>query len=205
MSQERKDYIKFFGAELIEVEDGRFDKAIELRDQLSEQNNWFNVNQFNNDLNVECHYNTTGVEIIEQFKEKIPDVIISGTGTGGTIMGVSKKLKEINPNLKIVAIEPFESPVMSGGKPGLHDIQGIGDGSKFLLDTNILDDIILIKSEEAIKKAKDLTKQGYFIGVSAAANILASERYSENNPNETIITFMCDRGERYLSMTNKTN
>ena len=205
MSSERKKYIKLFGAELIEVGAGDFKSAIKLRNKLAEKNDWFNVNQFHNKLNIDCHYETTGTEIVNQMRNELrpiitPDVLISGTGTGGTIMGVSKKLKELNPNLKVIVIEPDESPVMSGGKPGLHKIQGIGDGSKFLVDMNIVDDIIRIKSDDAIEKAKDLCKNGYFVGVSAAANILGAEKYSKENPNDTIVTFLCDRGDRYLSM-----
>ena len=201
MSDERKKYIKLFGAELIEVDPGDFKGAIKLRNELSEKNNWFNVNQFHNKLNIDCHYETTGTEIVNQMRnERRPNILISGTGTGGTIMGVSKKLKELNPKLKVIAIEPDESPVMSGGKPGLHKIQGIGDGSKFLVDMNIIDDIIRIKSDDAIEKAKDLCKNGYFVGISAAANILAAEKYDKENPNDTIVTFLCDRGDRYLSM-----
>ena len=200
MSDERKKYIKMFGAELIEVNEGDFKGAINLRNELALKNNWFNINQFNNQLNIDCHYHTTGNEIIKQLHPKIPDILITGTGTGGTLMGVSKKLKEINPKLEIIVIEPDESPTMSGGKPGLHKIQGIGDGSKFLADINIIDRIIRIKSEEAIQKMKELYKQGYFIGVSAAANILASEIISKEKPDKIIVTFMCDRGDRYLSM-----
>jgi cysteine synthase A len=202
MSKERKDYIKHFGAELIEVCEGDFNEAIKLRDELAFKNNWFNINQFKNELNIECHYNTTGFEIINQFKKlnKIPDILISGSGTGGTIMGVSKRLKEINPNLMIVILEPYESPVMSGGKPGLHQIQGIGDGSKFLVDMNIIDTIETVKSKDAINKMIDLHKEGYFVGISAAANILVAEKYSLKYPTYNIITFMCDRGDRYLSM-----
>ena len=200
MSDERKNYIKIFGSKLIEVAEGDFKGAIKLRNNLAMKNNWFNVNQFNNHLNIECHYHTTGNEIIKQLHPKIPDILITGTGTGGTLMGVSKRLKEINPNLEIIVIEPYESPTMSGGKPGLHKIQGIGDGSKFLADINIIDRIIQIKSEDAIKKMKDLFKKGYFVGVSAAANILASEIISKEKPNKIIVTFMCDRGDRYLSM-----
>jgi cysteine synthase A len=202
MSKERKNYIKHFGAELIEVDKGNFTEAINLRNKLALENNWFNINQFNNKLNIDCHYNTTGVEIINQFITigKIPDILISGSGTGGTIMGVSKRLKEINPNLMIVILEPYESPVMSGGKPGLHQIQGIGDGSKFLVDMNIIDFIETIKSIDAINKMKELHKEGYFVGISAAANILIAEKYSKIYPTKNIITFMCDRGDRYLSM-----
>ena len=201
MSEERKKYIKLFGGELIEVAAGDFKAAIKLRNELATKNDWFNVNQFHNKLNIDCHYETTGTEIVNQLRPIIiPDVLISGTGTGGTIMGVSKKLKELNPNLKVIVIEPDESPVMSGGEPGLHKIQGIGDGSKFLVDMTIVDDIIRIKSDDAIEKAKDLCKNGYFVGISAAANILGAEKYNKENPNDTIVTFFCDRGDRYLSM-----
>ena len=201
MSDERKKYIKMFGSELIEVSEGNFTRAIELRNNLAIENNWFNVNQFHNQLNIDCHYNTTGQEILDQLYPKIPDILISGSGTGGTIMGVSKKLKEINPNLKVIIIEPDESPVMSGGKPGLHKIQGIGDGSRFLVDLNVVDRIIRIKSNDAINKMKNLHKNGYFIGISAAANLIASEIVSKEYPDEIIVTFMCDRGDRYMSMT----
>lgn len=200
MSNERKKYIKLFGAELIEVGEGDFPGAINLRNKLSLENNWFNVNQFKNLLNIECHYNTTGEEILRQMHPEVPDILVSGTGTGGTLMGVSKKLKEVNPNLRVVAIEPAESPVMSGGKPGLHKIQGIGDGSKFLADLKVIDEIIKIKSSDAIEKMKELHRNGYFIGISAAANILAAEICADKYENKKIITFMCDRGDRYVSM-----
>ena len=200
MSKERKQLITLFGSKLNEVGDGDFDGAIKLRDTLCNAPNTFNVNQFHNLLNIECHYTTTGSEIIRQLNGKIPDVLISGTGTGGTIMGVGKRLKEINKNLKIIAVEPFESPVMSGGKPGLHDIQGIGDGSKFLVDLDFVDDIIQIKSKDAIEKAKQLCKNGYYVGISAASNCLAAEQYIKMNPNDVIVTFLCDRGDRYISM-----
>ena len=140
MSEERKNMFKFYGAELIEVEEGDFDGAIELRDKMCKDNEWFNCNQFHNPLNIQAHYMGTGPEIYNQFKdaneikECVPDVFVAGTGTGGTLMGVDKFLKEMWPNIKAVAVEPEESPVMSGGEPGLHGIQGIGDGSKFLVD-----------------------------------------------------------------------
>jgi len=201
MSEERKKYIKLFGAELIEVNPGDFKGAIKLRNKLADENKWFNINQFNNLLNIECHYNTTANEIINQLPENvIPDVLISGTGTGGTIMGISGRLKEINPNLKVIVIEPDESPVMSGGNPGLHKIQGIGDGSKFLVNMDNVDDIIRIKSNDAINKSKELCRNGYFVGISAAANILGAEQYNTKNPDKVIITFFCDRADRYLSM-----
>ena len=200
MSQERKNLIKLFGSKLLEVDDGKFDDAINLRNKYAIDNKCFNVNQFNNQLNIECHYNTTGNEILEQLNDVKPDILIDGTGTGGTIMGVSKKLKEKYPDLKVILVEPDESAVMSGGKPGLHDIQGIGDGSKFLVDLSIVHKIIRIKSKDAINKAIDLCKNGYYVGISSAANILAAEQCAKEFKNSNIVTFMCDRGDRYLSM-----
>ena len=209
MSEERKQMFRFYGAELIEVDEGDFDGAIELRDKLCEENGWFNCNQFHNPLNVEAHYKTTGPEIYEEWtlpKERgayrrtdSPDVLVLGTGTGGTLMGTGKFLKEKWPNIKIVAIEPAESPVMSGGEPGLHGIQGIGDGSKFLVDLDFVDEVITIKTEDAKEKAKELAKEGMFVGISAGANVLASERWLEDNNGKEAITILCDRGERYFS------
>lgn len=127
--------------------------------------------------------------------------LISGTGTGGTLMGCQKRLKGLHPQMAVVAVEPDESPVMSGGQPGLHGIQGIGDGSKFLVDLDVVDHIIRIKTEDAKQKAVALSKElGIFVGISAGANILAAEQYvKNNNPDGFVVTFLCDRGERYLS------
>ena len=201
MSNERKEMLRLYGAELIEVEDGKFDDAIALRDKLAEEKGWFNPRQFSNPLNIEAHYTGTGVEILYQHTNKIA-AFIDGTGTGGTLMGISRLLKEYHPNMKVVAVEPAESLVMSGGEPGLHGIQGIGDGSKFLVDLKEVDDIIIISTEEAKERAKRLSKeQGLFVGISSGANILASERLLEKYPDMegNIITILCDRGERYLS------
>jgi cysteine synthase A len=202
MSNERKQMLRLYGAELIEVEDGNFDQAISLRDKMAIENNWFNPKQFSNPLNIEAHYNGTGVEILHQHTEKIA-AFITGTGTGGTLMGTSKLLKLYHYDMKVVAVEPAESPVMSGGQPGLHGIQGIGDGSKFLVDLEKVDDIITISTNDAITRAKRLAKEnGLFVGISSGANILAAELFLEKNPNidGNIITILCDRGERYLSI-----
>lgn len=200
MSEERKQMLRLYGAELIEVEDGKFDDAIALRDELSERYGYFNPNQFHNPLNIEAHFNITANEIINQHCNI--GAFIDGTGTGGTLMGIGRKLREINPNLKVVAVEPAESPVMSGGEPGLHGIQGIGDGSKFLVNLDEVDDIIVISTQDAKDRARRLSKEmGLFVGISSGANILASEIFLEKNPNleGEIITILCDRGERYLS------
>lgn len=201
MSDERKKMLKFYGAELIEVDPGDFDGAIRLRDQLSVENGWFNTNQFHNELNIEAHFNGTAVEIIKDMPGKKISALISGTGTGGTLMGCQKRLKGLHPQMAVVAVEPDESPVMSGGQPGLHGIQGIGDGSKFLVDLDVVDHIIRIKTEDAKQKAVALSKElGIFVGISAGANILAAEQYvKNNNPDGFVVTFLCDRGERYLS------
>jgi cysteine synthase A len=201
MSEERKQMLRLYGAELIEVPDGKFDDAIALRDKMAEENGYFNPNQFHNLLNIQAHYEGTGVEILHQHTEKIAS-FVDGTGTGGTLMGISRLLKMYHPWMKVVAVEPSESPVMSGGQPGIHGIQGIGDGSKFLVNLKEVDDIIIISTEEAKERARRLAKeQGLFVGISSGANILASEILLEKYPDMegNIITILCDRGERYLS------
>jgi len=201
MSEERKQMLRLYGAELIEVPDGKFDDAIALRDKMAQENGYFNPNQFHNPLNIQAHYEGTGVEILHQHTDKIA-AFLDGTGTGGTLMGTSRLLKMYHPWMKTVAVEPAESPVMSGGEPGLHGIQGIGDGSKFMVNLKEVDDIIIISTEEAKERAKRLSKeQGLFVGISSGANILASERLLEKYPDMegNIITILCDRGERYLS------
>lgn len=202
MSEERKQMLRFYGAELIEVPDGKFDQAIELRDKMSQELGYFNPNQFHNPLNTEAHEKGTAVEILHQHPEKIA-AFVDGTGTGGTLMGISRVLKTRHQEMKVVAVEPAESPVMSGGEPGLHGIQGIGDGSKFMVNLEEVDHIITISTEEAKERASRLAKeQGLLVGISSGANILASERLLQKYPKMTgnIITILCDRGERYLSL-----
>jgi cysteine synthase A len=204
MSEERKTLLKMYGAELIEVDEGDFDGAIALKDKLVEQKGYFPLNQFTTPLNIECHYKTTFKEIVSHSL-KIGQSItafIAGTGTGGTLMGIQKGFSEYDTRVKIIAVEPLESPVMSGGEKGLHGIQGIGDGSKFLVDLNHVNEIITISTNDAKQKAKELCKNhGLFVGISAGANVLASERWIEKNkPNGIVFTILCDRGERYCSV-----
>jgi len=204
MSEERKQMMKFYGAKIIEVDAGDFDGAINLRDDMCKKKGWFNCNQFHNPLNIMAHYKTTGPEIYNQYKdqngEKQPDALIMGTGTGGTIMGTGKFLKELWPDLKTVAVEPAESPVMSGGEPGLHGIQGIGDGSKFLVDLNKIESIKTVRTECAKQMAKTLALEyGLFVGISSGANVKASFEWLMDNDKTHAITILCDRGERYLS------
>ena len=204
MSEERKKMMKFFGAEIIEVDEGDFDGAISHKEHLAKTHNYKELNQFNNKLNIECHYNTTFVEIMNDYQLLEEDVsaFILGTGTGGTLMGLQKGVEKSNMNTKIIAVEPLESPVMSGGEKGLHGIQGIGDGSKFLVDLDKVDEVITISTEEAKERALRLAKEnGLFVGISAGANVLASEQWIEKNkPDGVVITILCDRGERYFSL-----
>jgi cysteine synthase len=200
MSVERKKMMEYFGAELIEVAEGDFDRAIELKSKIAKDNNHFELNQFNNQLNIECHLNTTFKEIVKDTHFDSVSAFIAGTGTGGTLMGVQKGYDGLST--KIIAVEPAESPVMSGGEKGLHGIQGIGDGSKFLVDLDKVDGVIPISTEEAKERSLRLAKEnGLFVGISAGANVLASERWiKENNPNGIVVTILCDRGERYFSV-----
>lgn len=204
MSEERRQMMRLFGAEIIDTEDGDFDGAIAMRDELAKKNGWFNPDQFFNPLNIECHEKTTGVELLNQTKNlsKTISAFILGTGTGGTLMGTSKTLRTQHPQMKIVAVEPAESPVMSGGEHGCHGIQGIGDGGRFLVDLKILDEIILISTEEAKARSKQLIKEmGVFVGFSSGANVLGAERWiQKNNPDGIVVTILSDRAERYMSL-----
>jgi len=200
MSEERKKIFNYYGARLIEVDEGDFDEAIRLRDEMCDKKGWFNCNQFHNPLNMLAHYNTTAIEIWKQWKKLTPpDVFILGTGTGGTLMGCGKRLKEVWPNMKIIAVEPAESPVMSGGEKGLHGIQGIGDGSKFLVDLDFVNDVVTIPTEMAKQKARMLAGEGLFVGISSGANVLAAQEWLLRNGKDNAITILCDRGERYFS------
>ena len=207
MSEERKKLLRMFGTELIEVGEGDFEGAINLKDKLVKENGYFPLNQFTSELNIECHHKTTFKELLSHSLKigKSISAFISGTGTGGTLMGIERGFSEYGSRTKIIAVEPAESPVMSGGKKGLHGIQGIGDGSKFLVDLSKVDEVITISTEDAKQRSMKLCKEnGLLVGISAGANILASERWiKQNNPEGIVFTILCDRGERYCSMYEK--
>jgi cysteine synthase A len=203
MSEERKKMLRLYGAGLIEVGPGEFDSAIKLRDELSVKFGWFNGNQFASPWNVEAHKEGTGVELLYQAcVNKIkPSAFVVGTGTGGTLMGAGMTLKNYYSDMDVVAVEPSESPVMSGGEPGIHGIQGIGDGSKFMVDLSFVDHIITVSTDDAIQMSRRLAKDyGIFVGISAGANVLASIRYGQKFDKTNIFTILCDRGDRYLSI-----
>ena len=203
MSEERKKIISSLGAELIFVPAGQFQQAIDLRNKIClEFSNHYNFNQFHAVENIEAHYFTTGLEILRDASRMgfRPVGFVCGTGTGGTFMGVSKRLREIFPDIQCSVVEPAESAVMSGGKPGLHKIQGIGDGSKFLVDMNHVNKVYVVSSDEAIAEAKRLKKEdGYFVGISSGANLLAAKRMSVEL-NGPVVSLFCDSGDRYMSI-----
>lgn len=205
MSIERRQIMKAFNAEIVLTpKEQDMPGAIKKYNELIKQypDAWL-PKQFENYDNILAHKNITGKEIIKQLGNKV-DYFIAGAGTGGTLIGVAKALKEVNRNVKIICVEPSESAVLSGKKPGLHEIQGIGEGfiPEILKDNlELIDEVIQIKSEEAIKMAVKLAKEeGLLVGISSGANALAALQMAKKiNQNQTIVTILPDRGERYLS------
>jgi cysteine synthase A len=186
MTDERKRILNELGAELILCSEGNFVEATKIRDELARDPRYFNPDQFSNHLNVECHYETTAQEILDQIKPHSNNIgaFVAGVGTGGTLIGCGKRLKEKFQNIRIVAVEPSESPVMSGGKPGLHGIQGIGDGfipaivSDGATELNkLVDEVVCCSTAEAKVAARYLAgKRGICVGMSSGANFLAAKK-----------------------------
>lgn len=204
MSMERRRLLSAYGAELVLTPASRGTKgAIKKANELAEKMGGFVPSQFTNPCNPQAHYDTTGPEIWEDTEGKV-DIFVAGVGTGGTITGTGKYLKEKNPNVKIVAMEPAASPVLSDGEPGPHKIQGIGAG--FIpdtLDTEIYDEIIAVKDEDAFQTCRELVRtEGALCGVSSGAALFAAKTLAERPENEgkTIVVLLPDSGERYLSM-----
>lgn len=203
MSEERKKIIHALGAELEltpaeESIDGSVKKAEELVNQIG---NCFMPQQFVNPDNPDIHYRTTAVELYEQLGGKI-DIFVSGLGSGGTLQGIGKYLKEKNPELKLVAVEPKNVSALLGDEPGLHSIQGIGDGFiPEVLDTSLIDDVIEVTDEDAIHTARELARvQGLLCGTSSGANVWACKKITEKYGREKVIaTVLADRMERYFS------
>lgn len=204
MSVERRNLMKAYGAELVltpgsEGMKGAIAKAKELASQIE---NSFIPGQFENPANPTAHYKTTGPEIYEQTEGKV-DIFVAGVGTGGTISGIGKYLKEKNPEVKVVAVEPASSPVLSTGKGGAHKIQGIGAGFvPETLDTNIYDEIITVENEDAFATGKEMAKtEGILVGISSGAALYAAKELAkrEENAEKTIVVLLPDGGDRYLS------
>ena len=202
MSVERRTLMKAYGAELILTDGsvgmkGSIEKMNKL---LSENSNYISLKQFDNEYNPLAHYETTGVEIYNQVKDI--DIFVCGVGTGGTISGVGKYLKEQNPNIKVVAVEPEGSPVISKNKKGSHKIQGIGAG--FIpknYNENVVDEVMTITDEESYKGVRIMAqKEGILVGISSGANIYAALKLCEMYPDKKIVTVAPDGIDKYMSM-----
>ena len=202
MSAERQTRIKSYGADIVLTPGkagmaGAIRKAEELAKEIPGS---FIPNQFENKANAIAHYETTGPEIWAQTAGKV-DVFLAGVGTGGTITGVGRYLKQKNPHIRIVAVEPEKSPVLSKGKAGSHGIQGIGAGFvPGLLDRNVIDEIVTVRDEDAFATAKKLSEVGVPVGISAGAAVWAASRIAQENPETCVVTLLPDSADRYGSL-----
>lgn len=203
-SKERIDLMKLYGSKitLVSKENGGFKKCIELADRLAKQINGYRPNQFSNFLNTECHYKHTATEIINQLNNINIEGFVSGIGSGGTLMGISTRLKETYPNITIAAIEPEKMPLLTN-KPikGNHKIEGIGDDFiPDLVDTTIIDKVYDINDEDAINMARLISKKlGLGVGISSGANLLGAILLNDHNNLNNTITIFPDDNKKYLT------
>lgn len=202
MSVERRKLMRAHGAKLVLTKGeagmkGAIAKAIELKEEIG---NAFIPSQFENEANVKVHYETTGPEIYRDLQGNV-DFLVAGIGTGGTITGAGKYLKENIESVSVVAVEPNDSAVLSGEPSGPHKIQGIGAGFvPTILDTKIYDDIIRVNNEDAFEYSRQFGKEvGYLVGISSGAALYAAYQISEKHPDKNIVVILPDTGERYLS------
>ncbi len=204
MSRERRKLLEAYGAEVIETPSmGGMDEAVELARKITEERDGFMPGQFSNPANPEAHRRTTGPEIWTDTGGEL-SAFVAGVGTGGTITGVARHLREQGSDARIIAVEPASSPVLSGGRPGPHRLQGIGAGFvPEVLDLNLVDEIIQISDEEAVDTAMRLAREeGILAGISAGANVAAALQVAgrEEFAGGRVVTVICDSGERYMSL-----
>ncbi|AGA21503.1 Cysteine synthase [Bacillus subtilis subsp. subtilis str. BSP1] len=203
MSMERRNLLRAYGAELVLTPGAEGMKgAIKKAEELAEKHGYFVPQQFNNPSNPEIHRQTTGKEIVEQFGDDQLDAFVAGIGTGGTITGAGEVLKEAYPSIKIYAVEPSDSPVLSGGKPGPHKIQGIGAGFvPDILNTEVYDEIFPVKNEEAFEYARRAAREeGILGGISSGAAIYAALQVAKKlGKGKKVLAIIPSNGERYLS------
>ena len=206
MTEERKEMIRALGADLILCSaEGSFAEAAAIRDRLAVEHGWFNPDQFSNPLNAECHERTTGEELVRQADGRRIDAFVAGVGTGGTVIGVGRRLRQTFPRVWVVAVEPTESAVMSGGAPGAHGISGIGDGFIPALASDgrgglhpLIDEVIQVSTADALAAAQDIrARHGFCVGVSSGANYVAARRLAERFP--TVATIFPDGYTKYRS------
>ncbi|ENQ3080761.1 cysteine synthase A [Bacillus multifaciens] len=202
MSVERRNLLRAYGAELVLTPGSEgMGGAIRKATELSKEHGYFMPQQFQNDANPEIHRLTTGPEIVEQMGDQL-DAFVSGVGTGGTITGAGEVLKETYKDIKIYAVEPSDSPVLSGGKPGPHKIQGIGAGFvPGTLDTDVYDEVIQVKAEQAFEYARKVAREeGILVGISSGAAIYAAAEVAKKlGKGKKVLVIIPSNGERYLS------
>ncbi|MDH5428307.1 MAG: cysteine synthase A [Nitrospirota bacterium] len=204
MSLERASLLSSYGAQLVltPAREGMRGSIKEAESILEQNPEYFMPNQFSNPANPAMHRKTTAVEILQALEGKV-DAFVAAVGTGGTITGCGEVFKEKNPHVKIVAVEPSGSPVLSGGEAGPHKIQGIGAGFvPSVLNRSLLDQIMTVTDDEAYQTTKQLAKkEGLLVGISAGANVFAAQKIAESlGPGKNVVTILCDTGERYLSI-----
>ena len=202
MSKERRDLITAYGAELVLTEGIKGMKgAIEKAEEMVEKHGYFMAQQFENFANSLKHYETTANEIYEYIKDL--DVFVAGVGTGGTVSGIAKRLKELNPNVKVVAVEPKSSPVISGGNPGAHKIQGIGAGFiPGIYEGKYVDEVMTVDDNDAIRTAVEFAeKESVLIGISSGAAVYAAIEIAKTiGAGKKVLAIAPDGGEKYISM-----
>lgn len=204
MSLERRSLLKAYGAQIVLTPDDRtMEGAVDRARRLCEQPDHVMLMQFENPANPQKHRDSTGPELLEQLKDVGIDAFVSAIGTGGTITGVGETLKSVYPDVKIIGVEPSRSPVLAGGDPGPHKIQGIGAGFiPSVLNRDVIDEVVQVDDEDAYRMKQRLaTEEGLLVGISAGAAAVAARKIAEQlGPGKNVVTVLCDTGERYFSL-----